>query len=268
MRTPTQHREEVARWSETAPARDSDISRVLAWPTLERLASSNDERGLRALVAWRDLMEPPQDVTGLDYGEGRGAEAVLELRPTENEMLRCVMRPRVTRRRHENGTWSEPERNMTSDGGPVMSGEFVIQGDLRFRMSASNDDFEGLLVEWRDGADRPRKPVERYRRQAGAGAPSASMKLPDGTRLPLNNHAALAEAEQHRRLEARAARNRLGERNAEVLDLAVTDAPAREVGEALGYRGKYAERVGVKVIREALAAFAQNDNEEKLSDAA
>jgi hypothetical protein len=63
-----------------------------------------------------------------------------------------------------------------------------------------------------------------------------------------------AESEMDRKAEDQSLRAALGA-HAEILDLAITDATAREVGERRGYRGKHAERRGIFLINEAFAAL-------------
>lgn len=53
-----------------------------------------------------------------------------------------------------------------------------------------------------------------------------------------------AEAEQSRKAEEGGLRQALGA-HAEILDLAIGDATAREIGESRGYSGKHAERRGI-----------------------
>lgn len=63
-----------------------------------------------------------------------------------------------------------------------------------------------------------------------------------------------AEAEQARKAEEQNLRAALGA-HADILDLAITDATAREIGELRGYHGKTAERRGIFLINEAFAAL-------------
>jgi hypothetical protein len=76
-----------------------------------------------------------------------------------------------------------------------------------------------------------------------------------------------AEAEQARRVEDSGLRDRLGA-HAEILDLAIGDATAREIGERRGYKGKHAERRGIFLINDAFAALRALVGENNLTKAA
>jgi hypothetical protein len=49
-------------------------------------------------------------------------------------------------------------------------------------------------------------------------------------------------------------RDAIGPHHADVLEMAITDASAREIGEGFGYRNQYAERKGVALVDAAISA--------------
>jgi hypothetical protein len=134
---------------------------------------------------------------------------------------------------------------------------------------------KGQLIRW--GATlrgKPLRPVERLR--AGKGSRSAPLAADPRhlvrTDAPLANNAEFlagavrptgksgalleffAEREQSRKSIESELRQAL-DAHAEILDLAIGDATAREIGESRGYTGKTAERRGVFLINEAFAAL-------------
>lgn len=76
-----------------------------------------------------------------------------------------------------------------------------------------------------------------------------------------------AEVEQSRKAEESNLRTALGA-HADVLDLAIGDATAREIGESRGYLGKHAERRGIFLISGAFAALRALVDENILPKAA
>jgi hypothetical protein len=76
-----------------------------------------------------------------------------------------------------------------------------------------------------------------------------------------------AEAEQARKAEEGNLRAALGA-HAEILDLAIGDATAREIGERRGYHGKHAERRGIFLVNEAFAALRALVGENNIPKAA
>lgn len=61
-----------------------------------------------------------------------------------------------------------------------------------------------------------------------------------------------AQEEVARVLDAKTIRASLGAKTCAILDLAAGDSTIREIGEALGFSGKYAERKGADAVRAAI----------------
>ncbi|MFG1396140.1 hypothetical protein [Roseixanthobacter pseudopolyaromaticivorans] len=270
-RSPAEHRAAV---SEAG----TSMRTVLGWPTAERL-SRLDLSGLAALVLWRDLMEPTSPVCGMGTDDQAIPEASeLEIRPSISEIVASYMRPAVVRHRQSGGTWESAPAvsNMTSSGAHVMRGSWAMLGTMRFNITSDKRQ-AGLLVSWsRSAFDEPEPVVERHRVRsrpcsASSGATMALDVESGATRIPMTNLAAKAEAEMWRGLCATSIRKAVGSRHALILDLAISSATAAEIGEEFGYQGKYAERKGVALIGDAVAALrshlqeapptAANDND-------
>jgi hypothetical protein len=150
---------------------------------------------------------------------------------------------------------------------PLVLGNTTLMGDLVFR--------GGELVRWGTfGRGRPLKPIERLR------APKGSRQKPLArdlrwlvrTDAPMARNAGFLAGACHstgragaplecfaeQQLECKAQKDRLRANlgdHAEILDLAIGDSTAREIGERRGYHGKHAERRGIFLINEAFAAL-------------
>jgi len=249
---------------------------ILALPTLARLGRVAPDV-VRLWKYWRDLQcAPAADVYAepeiiVDEGEEPAntgfstAEQDLEVRPIIDEMLLamegagrvsviCAVR---------NGKRSD----IRQDRRPLILGNTTKIGDLEFR--------KGQLVRW--GATkrgRPLKPVERLRAEKGSRKkpPARDLRWLVQTDAPFarvvdflaGENAStgrsgapiecFAEAEQARKAEDQSLRQALGQ-HAEILDMAIGDSTAREIGESRGYRGKHAERRGIFLINAAFAAL-------------
>jgi len=270
-RTPAEHRAAIA-------AADDRRRSRLSWPTGERLR--NDPVRLALLVEWRDLMDPPRPAVAIDPADESMRRPTLRHDvPDEDDLLAAAGRGSyVTTRRYRRGVWSDPLRVEARYG---VKGTTACLGHLEFR--------GGELVRWgtyRRGA--PMKPYEHSAPAVPRGIRHGSIwrKAVPGTAdgmAYVTNGVAMAEIPDHeadpaRGADAKAAREAVGPRHAEVIDLAVSSATAREIGEAFGYSGKYAERRGARLVDDALDVFgeylrqsqihADNDNENILAAAA
>ncbi|WP_337267112.1 hypothetical protein [Oryzifoliimicrobium ureilyticus] len=202
-----------------------------------------------------------------------------EVRPTEGELmkaasggLRCsVLSSKVK------GQWTVMARRQPVFGVTYVDGVYdgYRIGDLLFR--------NGKLLSIGVTAKGMRKmPAERTRQPRGHKAPpprsqdSIRFLLPandntpiakgagwlggitrskgNATRPDLGEHEAALEIDRARK--QRAIRLSLG-LDAAVLDAAITDATAKQIGEAFGYSGKTAERRGIEKINAALKRFQE-----------
>ncbi|MGX9430292.1 hypothetical protein [Bradyrhizobium sp. LeoA1S1] len=253
---------------------------VLNLPQLERLGRVSPDV-MPLWKFWRDLQSAPAaDVYAepeivVDEGDEppntgfSTAEQDLECRPTVEDLQRA---------------WeSAPARRVSVhcvvrggqrfDVQPVIdpvvyrNGDTAWIGQLVFR--------RGRLVRWgRTSRGVPLEPVERLRAEKGSRKkpPARDLRwlvrteaafarkvdfLAGETASTGRSGAPLecfAEAEQSRKEEQGQLRQALGA-HADILDMAIGDATAREIGESRGYRGKHAERRGVFLISEAFAAL-------------
>lgn len=64
-----------------------------------------------------------------------------------------------------------------------------------------------------------------------------------------------AEADMARKTTLKATRRFLSEEEVTILDLALTDAKASDIGRAVGYSGSYAEKHGGRLVDQAIEAF-------------
>jgi hypothetical protein len=148
-----------------------------------------------------------------------------------------------------------------------MLGNTTRMGDLVFRA--------GCLVRYgRTARGVPLKPVEQLRAAKGSRKkpPARDLRWLVRTNSPIAKNAGFlggatasagrsgaplecfAEAEQSRKAEEQGLRLALGA-HAEILDMAIGDSTAREIGESRGFKGKHAERRGIFLINEAFAAL-------------
>lgn len=253
---------------------------MLALPTLERFGRVAPEN-VPLWRFWRDLQaarapdiyaEPEIIVDEGDEPANSGfsdTEIDLEIRPRVDE-LRRAWESAPTRRVAVVCTVRGGQRY---DVQPVINpivtykGDIAYIGPLVFRA--------GKLVRYgRTARGVPLKPIERL------GEPKGSRKPPPvrdfrflvRTNAPFarevdflagDTHSTgrsgaplecFAEAEQARKAEEAGLRSLLGA-HAEILDLAIGDATAREIGESRGYGGKHAERRGIFLVNEAFAAL-------------
>lgn len=271
-RTPTEHRAIVAKAGASTRA-------VLAWPTAERLR--HDHHWLALLLRWRTLMEPPPTGGEPDIvDDGRALVMHRVDRPTVLELIAAAMRPTYVSIRRAIGVWEHPIRR----GEACCIGGRLRLGALEFHDEnhVSGGPLRGELVHW--GADkhgRPLRPFEKLTMASRGGR----RRVPPGTRQrrPIDaggdwglHRGASRNLDDERgedafddiarQMEARAARDAVGPHHALVLDLGISNATARHIGETFDYGGKYAERKGVALVDAALAAFgayvgaAANDN--------
>ncbi|MET3759154.1 hypothetical protein ABID08_006538 [Rhizobium binae] len=247
---------------------------VLAWPTIERLSRLENPEAARSLYRYAQLMAPPHMIVANDNDPDAAApegdpDMRHEMRPGIDEMLDAAspgMRSRVVSAKI-NGTWTVIERH---EPGFRLSGSDVQLGNLVFR--------SGKLVAYGQTArGRSKTPVERTRQPKGYEAPpkrsqeSIKFLLPANDNTPIATGAGwlggvtrasgnstrqdhgdhLAAIEMDRNARRAAVRMALG-LDAAVLDAAITDATAQQIGEAFGYSGKTAERRGIEKINAAI----------------
>ncbi len=258
-------------WLKTLP---EEAKPVLAWPTAERLSRLENPEAARSLYRYAQLMAPPRMVAANDNDPDVAApegdpDMRHELRPGIDEMLDAAspgMRCRVVSTKI-NGRWTVTERH---EPGIMVSGTEVLLGNLIFR--------DGKLISYGETSRGRRKtPVERTRQPKGYKAPpkrsqeSIKFLLPANDNTPIADGAGwlggvtratgnstrqdngdhLAVLEMDRNAKRAAVRLALG-LDASVLDAAITDATAQQIGEAFGYSGKTAERRGIEKINAAI----------------
>lgn len=259
---------------------------VLNLPQLERLGRVAPDV-VPLWRFWRDLQAAPAaDIYNepeiiVDEGEEPAntgfstAEQDLECRPSVDEMLRAIEgagRVSVVCT-VQNGKRSDVRQEVR----PWTTSRI---GDLEFR--------NGRLVRYgRTARGVPLKPIERLRAERGSRKPPPARDLRwlVQTDAPVAKNAGFlagashstgrsgapvecfAEAEQSRKAEEGGLRQALGA-HAEILDLAIGDATAREIGESRGYSGKHAERRGIFLTSEAFAALRALVGENNLPKAA
>lgn len=265
---------------------------VLALPTLERLGRVAPDL-VPLWRFWRDLqitpaphiyaapetvadlatagtLRPEVDLLGEDAeptntGFSEGGEQDLEVRPSIAEIDRAIegagrVAVVCTVRNGQRSDVRQVHR-------PCERGPNARIGDLVFR--------NGVMVRWgRTERGVALKPVERLRAGKGSRAkpPARDLRWLVRTDAPFARGAGFmagevhstgrsgaplecfAEAEVERRAQDRGLRGALGA-HAAILDMAISDATAREIGESRGYHGKHAERRGIFLVNEAFAAL-------------
>lgn len=260
-------------WLSTLPEKAQP---VMAWPTLERLARLPSPSAAAALWQYAKLMDPHRlpiadndndpDASDLDV------ELRHEIRPSEDELVAAAadgMRTFVRADRRPTG-WHIVARQ---EAVLIVDGSNVQLGNLKFR--------GGKLVSWgATSRGNDLRPIERQRMPRGSAVVTRSEAdirrdlLPTNDNTPIakgaywfggkkgkkgtvtkpdiGDHAAAEELARNQRREY--VRMRLGNK-VWILDAAITDATAREIGELLGFTGKTAERHGISAINDAIAEF-------------
>lgn len=266
---------------------------VLALPTLERLGRIAPD-----VVAlwkfWRDLQAAPApDVYAepeivVDEGEEPAntgfseTELDLEIRPRVEELQRAWETAPARRVSVHCVVQGGARYNVQPVIDPVAisKGDMTFIGPLVFR--------RGKLVRYgRTARGVPLKPIERLGEPKGGREPPPprDFRFLVSTNAPFarevdflagDTHSTgrsgaplecFAEAEQARKAEESNLRASLGA-HAKILDLAITDATAREIGESRGYGGKHAERRGIFLVNEAFAALRTLVGENNIPKAA
>ena len=248
---------------------------VLAWPTAERLSRLKSPSAAAALISYSELSQPARMIAANDNAPGVEIDVDMrhETRPSIDEMLRAVsdgMRARVVAAK-ESGQWKFIERHEVRYG---VRGSRVELGNLTFASSTlvtfgQTDRGRGLRPVERSRAPRGFKPTARSAQSirflvANDDTPIANgagwlggITRPRGNGSRPDIGEAEAEMEMHRNARRDAVRLVLGPRHARVLDLAISDASAREIGEEFGHVGKTAERRAVSAINDALTALQE-----------
>jgi hypothetical protein len=259
-------------WLASLPPEDPKP--VLAWPTAERLSRLESPEAARTLYRYAELMAPPHIVAANDNDPDVAApkedpDMRHEMRPGIDELLDAAspgLRCRVVSGKI-NGKWTITARHIRNIR---ISGSEVQLGDLLFR--------HGKLISYGETSRGRRKtPIESTRQPKGYKAPpkrsreSIRFLLPANSNTPIADGAGwlggvtratdnstrqdngdhLAALEMDRNATRAAVRLALGF-DAAVLDAAITDATAQQIGEAFGYSGKTAERRGIEKINAAI----------------
>jgi hypothetical protein len=266
---------------------------VLNLPQLERLGRSAPD-AVRLWKFWRDLQcAPAADVFAEpeiiteegDEPANTGfstAEQDLEIRPSVDELQRA---------------WESAPARRVSVHCVVRNGERtnvmpVIEPIVEYTNGAARIGplvfHNGRLTRWGYTARGvPLKPVEQLRAEKGSREQPTPRDVRHLVRTdaPVARNAAFlagavhptgrsgaplecfAEREQTREAEQGLLRQALGS-HGEILDMAIGDSTAREIGEQRGYQGKHAERRGIFLINEAFAALRTLVGENLLPKAA
>lgn len=247
---------------------------VMAWPTIERLARLASPEAALALFRYAQLMQPSHMTPANDNDPETpemDAEMRHELRPSVRELLQAAangMRTFVRSEKRANG-WHVVERQSAVLN---VDGSNVQLGSLKFR--------GGKLASWgATSRGNDLKPIERQRLPRGTSrAPRTEASI--RTLLPANDNTPIAKGahwfggikgkkgittkpdigdhaaaeELYRNQRQQAIRLALGEK-CWILDAAITDSTAREIGELLCFTGKTAERRGIEAINDAIEEF-------------
>lgn len=226
---------------------DWDGRHLLAWPTAERLLKNNRISDLRLLYQWRGLSDlamlaPANDNIAEkaeseeddeDFAED-AADDRLQIRPTISELSRAAR-------------WRSSDRPIITALHAYRTGERVLRkavGGLTF-------DHRNQLVTFQC---KPGSAVERPREVRVHRKPT--LLPPHGLPQRPDTGATLAHIEAAS--ERTSVLHRIGNRNADVLELACGPSTARAIGEHFGYAGKTAERRGIDAVDLALTSLADN----------
>lgn len=248
-------------WMEARPER---TKRVLAWPSLSRLARSNSKK---AELLWKftKLKEIPK-TSIIENDEDMSTQCRREIRPSENELIAAAMRCHVVSAKSADG-WKVILRNDTTMS--FKDGEVRI-GALLFR--------NGKLVSFGQTARGvPLKPIEQMRMPNG---PKSSKRSTSDIRFLLSSDDPIAPGATFlagvTNEKGKTSRPDIGEFEAaeeldrsraiaslqaklgphfHVLEMAISDSTAYQIGVRFGYAGKTAERHGVALIDAALDEF-------------
>lgn len=237
--TPATYRKARAAWAANAPADDGPIFPRRARSARPRHAAM--QREFRPLLTWRAMSNvhawtelandnEPQDEDA-PASAARNPDSKNEIRPTVSEMLAAIEGVAVA----EKGGRIIP---VAGDMDRHDNGAIARLGRLHFS-SGDHDDPRAVPTGGltRIGAYRPRD-VFRVLRPAN-----------DNVALSTASPGAIAftdpVADASEALHVRAA---IGEATAAILDHALTAASFREIGERLGFGGKYAERQGKQAV--------------------
>ena len=251
-------------WLATLPTKTKP---VLAWPTLERLRDMRTVSAVAALFAYRDLMAPAHDLAANENdpdATSMDADRRLVIRPSDSELFGAV----------EEILENDEEPGDKDDAGNFRFGRFRFSCTGRMREFVDTKGrtvFPHVRQRGARGQKAPARTESNIRFMLVTDAPIAKgahffggVSMPRGnTRTPDAGQCA-SETEIQRRSHRTALRRALGVHYCKILDMALTDSTAREVGEALGFKGDYAERKAVALIDEALAAFERLTNDHSI----
>jgi hypothetical protein len=222
-----------------------DGRRVLSWPTAERLLQRERFEDLRRLYLWRALVDlatlaPANDNIPTPCASDEEGDAAPEdvIDQADAQML---FRPTISAIKAA-ASWRGGDRPA------VIATD--RRGSLRKSVGGLMFDGDNRLVSFQtrlDGRTQKAKPEVLYRHRS--------------ERKPLPHHvssAGLWNLDSH--IEARDELRRLselvGEDAYETLELACGPSTAKAIGETRGKTGKHAERVGLRLIDEALESLA------------
>lgn len=259
---------------------------VLNLPTLERLGRVAPDV-VPLWLYWRDLQRaPPPDLyaepeiivddedepVNPGYSEG---EQDLEIRPTVDEMLRAIegagrVSVVCTVQNGQRSDIRREERPCTTS----RIGDLVFRKGRLVRYGFTKRGVALEPIERLGAAKGSRKPPPaRDFHFLVSGNAAMARKVDFLAGVPASTGRAgaplecFATAEQDRNAENATLRQALGA-HAEILDMAIGDAAAREIGESRGYHGKHAERRGIFLTNEAFAALRALIGENNLQKAA